>query len=280
LTSITITAPLDTIAKGIKVQLTATCDFSDITTEDCTSLVNWTSGDSGIAHVGKTSPTKGLATGVGVGSTAISASLGGTQGSATVTVTATTLTSITITTPDPSIARSTAVRLTATGIFSDKSTEDLTNQVSWTSADDAIAQVGNDPGTEGLVTGLGVGDTSITAMLDGVEGSTTVTVTGATLTAIAIAPPKPSIANGTTVQLTATGIFNDKTTEDLTSQVSWPAADNAIAQASDIADTRGLVTGVSVGNTSITATLNGVQGSTTVSVAAATLTAITIRRLQ
>jgi hypothetical protein len=41
------------------------------------------------------------------------------------------------------------VRLTATGIFSDKSTEDLTDQVSWTSADDAIAQVGNDPGTEG-----------------------------------------------------------------------------------------------------------------------------------
>jgi uncharacterized protein YjdB len=276
LTSITVTPPDSSIAKGTKVQLTATCDFSDSTAENCTSLVNWTSSDSGIAHVGKTSPTKGLATGVGVGSTAISASLGGIQGSATVTVTATTLTSITITPPDPSIARATAVRLTATGIFSDKSAEDLTNQVSWTSADDGIAEVGNDPGTEGLVTGLGVGDTSITAMLDGVEGSTTVTVTGATLTAIAIAPPKPSIANGTAMQLTATGIFSDQTTEDLTSQVSWTSADNAIAEVSDIADTRGLVTGVSGGNTSITATLDSVQGSTTVTVTVATLTAITI----
>ena len=225
----------------------ATCNFSDGTTEDCTSQVNWTSGDSGIAQVSDTAPTQGLVTGAGVGNTTITGSFAGIQGSATATVTAATLTSIAVTPTNPSIAKGTTVQLTATGTFTDGSTQDLTTQVSWTSGDDATAQVSNIPDTEGLVTGLAVGSTSIAATLGGIEGSTTVTVTAATLTSIAVTSTNSLIANGTTVQLTATGTFSDQTTQDLTTQVSWTSGDGTIAQVSNLSDAAGLVTGVGPG---------------------------------
>jgi trimeric autotransporter adhesin len=115
---------------------------------------------------------------------------------------------------------------------------DLTMQASWSSSDITIAQVSNAPRTNGLVTGLGVGSASITATSDGVQGSTTITVSPAVLTSISVMPPDPSIAKGITVQLTATGVLSDATTVDLTSQASWTSGDNTIAQASNAAGTK------------------------------------------
>jgi trimeric autotransporter adhesin len=278
-TSITITVPVDSIAKGTTAQLAATCTFSDGTTQDCTNEVSWTSGNSGIATVSDTSPTKGLVTGVSVGNTTISGSFGGMQGSATVTVTNATLVSITVL-PEPSIAKGTTVQLTATGTFSDETTQDLTTQVSWTSGDNSIAQVSNVAPNQGLVTGLGVGSTPITATLNGVSGATTVTVTAATLSSITIDPPDPSLAKGTSTPLTATGNFSDGSTEDLTSEVSWGTANGAVAQVSNVPSNKGRVFAIGVGSTSIIATapptLGTVSGSTTVTVTAATLSSITI----
>jgi hypothetical protein len=67
------------------------------------------------------------------------------------------------------------------------------------------------------------GSATITATQGGISGSTIVMVTPATLTAITITPPTPSIAKGTTVQFTATGTFTDGSTQDLTHSVSWTA---------------------------------------------------------
>ena len=276
LTAITITPTNPSIAKGTTVQLTATGTFTDGNTQDLTTQVSWTSGDGTIAQVSNLSDAEGLLTGVGAGSTSIAATLGGIAGSTTVTVTAATLTAIAVTPTNPAIAKGTTVQLTATGTFTDGSTQDLTTQVNWASGDDTIAQVSNLSDTEGLLTGVGAGSTSIAATLGGIAGSTTVTVTAATLTAIAVTPTDPAIAKGTTVQLTATGTFTDGSTQDLTTQVSWTSGDGTIAQVSNLSDTEGLLTGVGAGSTSIAATLGGIEGSTTITVTAATLTAITI----
>src|SRR5262249_45625233 len=185
---------------------------SDGTTADCTTVVNWSSSNSGIATVSNSQPTKGLVTGVGVGNTTISASLGGATGSSTITVTSASLTSITVS-PDPTVAKGTTVQMTATGNFSDGAIRNRTHQMSWTSGNNAIAEVSNASGSQGLVNGLSVGSTPITATLDGVSGSSTVNVTAATLTSIVVAPKDsslppnpsiPSIPKGTTVQLIAT----------------------------------------------------------------------------
>jgi uncharacterized protein YjdB len=274
-TSITISVPAGSIARGTTLQLTATCNFSDGTTQDCTDEVSWASSNSGVATVSDTSPTNGLLTGVGTGNSAITGSFGGMQGSATVTVTDANLISITVL-PDPSIAKGTTVQLTATGNFSDGTTQDLTTQVSWTSGDNTIAQVSNVAGSQGLVTGLAVANTPITATLNGVSGSTTVTVTAATVASITITVPVASIAKGTTAQLTATCNFSDGTTQDCTTQVSWTSGDNRIAEVSNASGTQGLVTGLGIGSTSITGTFNGISGSATVTVTVATLSSIQV----
>jgi uncharacterized protein YjdB len=64
------------------------------------------------------------------------------------------------------------VQLTATGVFSDGSTQDLKSTVSWTSSAVAIATV--EP--SGLVKGQAVGTATITATQGTLLGTTTVTV--------------------------------------------------------------------------------------------------------
>jgi hypothetical protein len=147
--------------------------------------------------------------------------------------------------------------LTATGIFSDGTTEDLTAQVSWTSSDGTIASVGNinSLGRQ-VIVGLGVGSASIAATLDGVHGSTTVIVF-AKIISIDITPSKPSIAKGTSLQLTATATLSDGTTEDLTDSVSWSVSPTNLATV----DATGLLTGVEVGSGKIITRFK--QGGTT-----------------
>ena len=96
--------------------------------------------------------------------------------------------------------------------------------------------------------------------LPGVTGSATVTVTAAVLISIAVTPANPSIANGGTIQLTATGTFSDGSMEELTSQVSWISSSDTIAHVDDTPVSPGLVTGTGVGSPTITATLETVTG--------------------
>ncbi len=276
LTAITVDPVSSTIAKGTFVELKATGDFTDGTTEDLTDQVGWTSSNNTIAEVSNAAGTRGLVTGTDLGGATIQATLNGVHGTASVTVTAATLTSISVAPVNPTIADGSTVALVATGHFSDSSTEDLTDEAGWTSTDDAIAEVSNTIGSKGLVTGTGVGIATMTATYGGIQGTTDVTVTSATLVSITVAPAMPSIAKGTTVQLIATGHYSDATTEDLTEQVSWISADSMVAQVSSSAGTHGLVTGVGVGSATITADLNGIQGTATVTVTAAVLQSITI----
>src|SRR4029453_10203193 len=120
------------------------------------------------------------------------------------------------------------------------------------------ATISGAAGTEGLATAVGVGSTTVTATSGAVSGSTTRTVTAATLVSIAVTPADPSIANGTTQQFTATGTFTDASTQDLTTQVTWASATPAVATI----NSGGLATGVAAGTSTISATLSGITGST------------------
>jgi hypothetical protein len=73
----------------------------------------------------------GLLTGLSPGTAKIFTSKPGVVGQTGVTVTAAVLSSIAITPANPSIANTFSLQLTATGTFSDGSTEDLTKSVSW-----------------------------------------------------------------------------------------------------------------------------------------------------
>ena len=70
-----------------------------------------------------------------------------------------------------------------------------------------------------------------------------------TLTSIAVTPNNPTISTGATQQFTATGTYSDSSTQNITSQVSWNSSTPAVATI----NASGLASGVSAGNTTISA---------------------------
>ena len=226
--------------------------------------------------------SEGLATSVSLGSTTITATdpASSMSGNTPLTITAAVLTSIAVTPTNPSIALGTTEQFTATGTFSDGSTQNLTNSVTWSSSNTAVAAVSNALGSEGLATSVSLGSTTITATdpATSISGNTTLTITAAVLTSIAVTPTNPSIALGTTEQFTATGTYSDASTQNLTNSVTWSSSNTAVAAVSNALGSEGLATSVSVGSTTITATdpATSISGNTTLTVAAAVLTSLAV----
>lgn len=176
-----------------------------------------------------------------------------------------TVTSITITPASAIVINGTTARLTAVGSYSDGTTADITTQVSWTSVTPTTASVGS---YTGLVTGNAVGTTTITAAMNastyGVIASSPVSVfvTGATLTGITVTPLTMSIAKGSTTIFTATGNFSDSTTGNVSGSASWGSSDTTAATING----SGIATGVGAGSSTITATLNAISNTATLTV--------------
>jgi uncharacterized protein YjdB len=69
-----------------------------------------------------------------------------------------------------------------------------------------------------------------------------------------VTPASPAdLPVGSTQQFNATGTYSDGSTADVTYQVTWASSDTTIATISSA----GLVTGIAVGKTNITAALAG-----------------------
>ena len=276
LQSIALTPPTPSIAKGTTQQFTATGTYSDNSTQDITTQATWSSSDSTIATVSDAAGSKGLGTGVAIGTATVSAALNGVTGSTSLTVTAATLQSIGVTPPAPSAAKGTTLQFTATGTYSDNSTQDITSQVTWASSATTVATISDAAGSKGLASAVSVGTSNISAALDGKTGGTTLTVTAATLQSIAVTPTAPSVAKGSPVQFTATGTYSDNSTQDITSQVTWASSVTAVASISNAAGSKGLASTVGVGASNISAALSGKTGGTMLTVTAAILESISV----
>ncbi|MDP9162213.1 MAG: Ig-like domain-containing protein [Acidobacteriota bacterium] len=93
-----------------------------------------------------------------------------------------------------------------------------------------------------------------------------------TLTSVTIGPPTPTIQQGNTLQMTATGTYNDGTTKTLSSNLFWSSATPTVASIS----TSGLVTGISVGTAQLSAASGTVTGTTTLTVSLGNITRIAV----
>ena len=92
------------------------------------------------------------------------------------------------------------------------------------------------------------------------------------LTSIRVTPANPSLAAGYTQQFTATGYFKSGSTQNLTEFVAWTSSQGNVATIT----AGGLATGVTAGPSSISATLGGIAGSTTLTVSAPVLVSIAV----
>jgi uncharacterized protein YjdB len=266
LTALAVTPASPSIMKGATEQFTATGTFSDASTQNITNSVTWTSSKTSVAAIS----SAGLANGVAAGSSTIQAASGSITGSTVLTVSAAALTSIAVTPANLSIAKDATQQFTATGTFSDASTQNITSSVTWTSSKTTIATIS----TSGLAMGVAGGSSTIQAASGSITGSTTLTVTVAapTLTSIAVTPANPSIQHGATQQFTATGTYSDAGTQNITTTVTWTSATTNVATISNTAGSNGLATSVGTGSSTIQATLGSVNGSTSLVVTASSTT--------
>lgn len=167
------------------------------------------------------------------------------------------LVSIAVTPTNPTVIAGANQQFTATATYSDSSTNDITNSVTWTSGTPSVGTIN---ASTGLFTAVLHGSTSVTATQGLISGNTTVTVTR-TLQSIAVNPANATFQATTTQQYTAIGTYSDSSTADITGTVTWSTSDNSIVTITS----GGLATGASVGVANIIATL-GVSGQTGVTI--------------
>ena len=161
------------------------------------------------------------------------------------------------------------VQFRATGYMSNGQTEDLTSSVSWQSSNTGIATIGQN----GLATPVATGTINMTAHWNGLSATSALVVSKALLESLTITPPSASIVLGQNAQLTAIGTFSDKTTQDLTTAVTWGSAQPDIATVT----AGGLATSKGVGNTTVTAALGSVKASNQIVVSPATLVSLSVQ---
>jgi trimeric autotransporter adhesin len=215
--------------------------------------VTWQSSNPAVATIN----SSGLATGVSAGVTNISASIQGSfglvVGTSNITVTAAVsgriLNALTVSPGSQTItATGQTAQLIAIGTYTAAPlTQDLSNSVTWKSSNIQVATVSS----SGLVSGVGAGQTTVTALATAADGSVisasgTITVTtapsGRILTSLTVIPPSQTVnTTGETAQYIAIGTFSAAPlTLDLTNQVAWQSSDPQVGQV----NSSGLVTGI------------------------------------
>jgi uncharacterized protein YjdB len=268
--SLVVTPATPSILVNTTQPFVATLVYSDNTTAVVTGSADWTSSDPTIATVtttGGRGGAAGTATSYATGTTTITATYSGLSGTAVLTVTDPPLSYVQVTTTTPNIPVQGVAQFTATAVFTDNSTRNVTGQSVWTSSSTAIAVVGNNTGR---ATGMAAGPSTITATYGGMSGSSVLTV-AQSVTSVAVTPTNPTTVLGLPVAFTATATLTNNATLVVTGNASWVASDPTVATV-----TGGLATPEKSGPATITATYLGVSGASKLTVSPATLSSIAI----
>ena len=248
-------------------QFTATGTYAGGATQDLTTFVTWSSGNTASVSFGGNNgatPAGDATTGI-AGSALITASVivGGVppvtvSGTETVTVSNSgpTLTSIAVTPATASVAAGLTQQYVATGAYSDGSHKTITSQVTWAAAPTSTATIS----AGGLAKGVAAGPATITASLGPITSPGVIlTVTAAILQSITVTPTTASIQVSNTQTYTATGHYSDGSNQPITTGLTWASVPTSVATITS----GGVATGVSAGTATITAAV-GTLGSSPV----------------
>jgi uncharacterized protein YjdB len=172
LNGITVTPPGGSVGIDARLQFKATGTYQNGSTQDLTASATWSSSSTSVATI--TSPG-GLATGVALGTSEITATSGSVSSGPVElnVIIIPTLVSITVAPVDPSVGVAATVQFMAMGLYDDGSMQNLTSSATWSSTSTNVATI-TSPG--GLATGVAAGTTTITATSGTVSGNTNLTV--------------------------------------------------------------------------------------------------------
>ncbi|MCC6317815.1 MAG: Ig-like domain-containing protein [Gemmatimonadaceae bacterium] len=214
--------------------------------------VFWSSADPAVASV----DAAGRVSAVSAGSTRIAASAGGKSALALITVAVPPITIVRVAPASSGVTVGSSVTLRANALLSTGDTV-KGRPVAWRTSASGVATVS----TAGAVQAMAPGSATITATVDGVSGTATISVTPVPVAAVAVTPARASVIVTNSAQLAAA--TQSATGAVLTGRVvTWSTDAPTIATVS----TTGLVTTLNTGTATITATSEGRRGTSRITV--------------
>ena len=171
---------------------------------------------------------------------------------------AATLTSIAVTPANPTIQAGGTRAFTATGTYSDSTTQNITSQVTWSSSNTAAATIN----ASGVATGIAGGISSIKATLGAVNNSTTLTVQPATLVITTASLPSGTQGAAYVAALSSSGG---------TPAVSWGLINSTALPPGLVMSAAGQITGTPTASGTATFTVQATDSGLPVQTATQTL---------
>ena len=251
LVDLEISPTMVTIEVNGSEQFSALGTFATGASLDVADMIDWRSSDPTIATV-----VAGRVTGVSPGTTTVIGSRGEVMASASVTVSEPRTVGLEIRGPPGLLPAGQARILVAEATLSSGSTVAVTAEVQWSSSAPAVASVGNDADTAGVVTGLSEGQAVITARdpATGLEAIRSITVSPKVLERIQVSPETAEVSAGEFVFFAALGIFSDGSQENLTRRMQWESSNPGVARADTDIVLRGRVVALAEGTANISVT--------------------------
>jgi hypothetical protein len=255
---------------GVSVPVRAFALYGDGQAQDVTTLAAWEALTPAVATIDSSEPGAPLITGVSVGFATVRVSFGGQTLDVDVEVTASVLEDIEIVPANAAVPVGATLDLVAIGRFADGELFNVTDTVSWSSADEGVVTV--DAGT---LTGVSTGSVDVTASDadTGVSAQVTVEVTPAQILSLGLTPAVVVVPAGAFVGVRATAVLTDEAVFDVTSEAEWALADPGVALLEPGPGPM-RVLGVVPASTTLTATYAGRTASALVTVTDAALESV------
>jgi N-acetylneuraminic acid mutarotase len=267
LTSIAVTPASPSIGMGGQQLFTAVGTLSNGNTESLASVL-WNSSNASVATISNDATDSGVAASLIEGTATLTASALGMNGSATLTITAPTLVSVQLSPQSPTIPLGATQQFTATGVYTDGSTQDLTSSATWSSSASVVATINS----SGLAAALFQGVSTVQVSFGSVNATTNLNVASAALVSMTVNPASATIAIGGSQPYQAMGTYSDGSTQNVTGLVSWSSATTAVATISNT----GVALGASQGNTTVSASFESISASVPLTVGAPSLVSLVI----
>lgn len=256
LVSIALTPATTALSAGSTQQYVVTGTFDDNSRRDVTAVSTFTIAAPAIASISAT----GLATAKSAGTTSVVATDGALSASASLTVLPATVASLSLT-PAATTFQIGAIRqLSTIATYTDGKVVDVTGVATYNSTTPAAVSVN----ASGLITGVAAGSSALSASFGGKTATAQATTSAATVSSIAVTPASATVAIGGTQQYLAVATYSDNSTAVVTNSAVWNSSNTAIAAVLNT----GLATGVTPGNSTITATAGGKSGTAQITVTA------------
>jgi uncharacterized protein YjdB len=257
--SVIVLPATSTAGKGSTLRLTAVAYDASQNVLPGRGMI-WTSNNPSVATVDGT----GLVTAKEKGTALITATSEGKSGSSEITVAPGAVSKVFVT-PNP-LAMVTGDVLTLVVAAQDATGTVISGHTpAWVSSNTGVATV-----SSGKVTAVGAGTATISATVENVTGSTSVTVTNPPVGTVSVAPATVTVGQKVQLKATVTDSRGNVVTDRV---VTWSAPVSAVAT---VNATTGEVTGLLPGSVTVTATSEGKSGSALVTVTPAPVATVTI----